>query len=154
MWCQLPPPTGRNLGPGIPTHPWKGPGTNDIQPPQQTDTCENITFQQLLLRAVITDCFSTSTFYWKHDWNVWTILSEKAICPHALASWIVLPLIWEIGGGTNWHLNTRSTVVPGILLSLTVASNLHRATSHTYSLMTHIKLTKWRRELFDCSYFI
>ena len=61
-------PYGRNLGPSIPP-PQKGPGTMDTQTPWRrpgtedtpthplwtewlTDTCENITFPQLLLRTV------------------------------------------------------------------------------------------------------
>ena len=67
----IPPPTGihartrdlvlgipaaeSDLRPGIPT-PQKGPGTSDTHPPWTewlTDACENITFPQLLLRAVI-----------------------------------------------------------------------------------------------------
>ena len=58
-----PTPPRMDLGPGIPTHPLKGPETRDTPPRkdmgpripfpcEQKDACENITFPQTYLRAV------------------------------------------------------------------------------------------------------
>ena len=57
-WDQACTPSGRDLGPGIP--PQKGPGARHTPLSSWTDTCENITFPKLLLRAVINSYYNLS----------------------------------------------------------------------------------------------
>ena len=55
----LPDSPRRDLESSIPI-PQKGLGTSDTKPPEPADTCENITFPQLLLRAAITNYKSSA----------------------------------------------------------------------------------------------